>query len=62
LRKKPRRLGRHASLAANELVDSLQRNTDVFCKADLGDAQRDKELLAKDLTRMRGNTVPGLHS
>ena len=66
LRRRPKGLGqqpcglrRDAALGANELVDALDRDAQVSSQCDLGEAQRNQELLLKDLPGMCRNPVLG---
>jgi hypothetical protein len=61
LRQQPSRLGGNASLSANQLIDSLKRYSDVLGESYLRLAKRNEELLAKNLSRMRRDSVLGLH-
>ena len=62
LRKKPCRLRCDAALASDNLVDALNRDTDVSCKGDLSLAQREEKLLTKNLPGVRRDTIAGLHA
>jgi hypothetical protein len=62
LGEKPGRLRADATLASDNLVDSLNRDADVLCKGDLGLAQREKELLTENLPGMGRDTIGRLHT
>ena len=62
LGQKPRRPRRDTALASNDLVDPLNWNTDVLCKRDLRLTQGEKELLTKNLSGVRRDTIGGLHA
>jgi len=57
LSEKPSRLRGHSSLAAYNLVDSLDGNTEVLSEADLCKAQWLEELLLKNHSRVGWNSV-----
>jgi hypothetical protein len=61
LREEPRGLRRNTALAANNLVDALERDLEVFGETDLRDSERDEELLEEDLSGMGGNSILGKH-
>ena len=62
LGEKPGRLRRDAAFASDDLVDALNRDTDVLCKGDLSLAQREEKLLTKNLPGVRRDTIGGLHA
>jgi hypothetical protein len=55
----PSRLGRHAALASDELIDPLNRYAEMLRKSDLTHAQGLQEVLQQDLAGMGGNPVLG---
>jgi hypothetical protein len=61
LREEPRRLRRNTALASNQLIDALDRDSEVLRKGNLGPTEGHEELLEKNLTGMGGNTVLRLH-
>jgi len=62
LREQPCGLGRDATLAANQLVDALDRYTEMCGDRDLGDAERDEEFLTQDHARVRGDAILRKHA
>jgi hypothetical protein len=62
LGEKPGRLRRDSALASDDLVDALNRHSDVLCKGNLSLAQRKEELLTEDLPGVRRDTIGGLHA
>jgi hypothetical protein len=61
LGKKPSCLGRDAALTADQLIDPLNGDAEMFGERNLSLAQGDQKLLAEDLARVRGNAVLRLH-
>jgi len=59
LGQKPSGLGGNAALAANDLVDPLDRDSKVLGECNLGESQRLKKLLLEDLSWMAWDTVFG---
>jgi hypothetical protein len=57
----PRGLRRDAPLAPNQLVDPLDRDPEVLCEGYLGLAERNQELLEKNLARVCRNAMLRLH-
>ena len=53
--KEPRSFSGHASFAADELVDTLHRNTQVRRKSDLGQSQRLEIFFEEDNSGMSWN-------
>jgi hypothetical protein len=62
LSEEPGRPRRDTTLASNDLVDPLNRDTNMLCKSDLRLTQRQKELFAKNLSGVRRNPIRGLHA
>jgi hypothetical protein len=62
LGEKPGRPRRDTALASDDLVDPLNWDTNVLCKSDLCLTQRQKELLTKNLSGVRRDTIGGLHA
>jgi hypothetical protein len=62
LRQEPGRLGGYAAFAADELIDSLNGNSEVSRQGHLRLTKGDKELLEKDLARMGRNAMRRLHA
>lgn len=46
-----------APLASNDFVHALKRDTELTRKLELGGTKRSQELLKKNLTRVRRNTI-----
>jgi hypothetical protein len=57
----PRRLGADAALPAHDLVDALERDTDVGREIDLRDPEWLEELLQQNLARMGRDAALGMH-
>jgi hypothetical protein len=60
-REEKSRLRRHAALAANDFIHTLERNTESMGKRQLRGPERSQKLLKKDLTWMRGNAITRQH-
>jgi len=61
LREQPGSFRRHPTLSSNQLIDSLNRNTNVRGESDLGLPMWSKKLLQEDLSGVRRTTRFGLH-